>query len=97
MRGHGCTKPWRVVNDKGNGNEGTPMQRDTAQRVKQIFGEALEKPADQRAAFVADACDGDEELQEKVEALLAAYDDAGEFMSAPTDAGLGRAGVDAEA
>ena len=74
------------------------MKNSTAQIVKRIFGEALDKSTDERAAFVINACCGDAELQKKVEALLVACEGAGEFMSAPTNAGVGfRAKVDAEA
>jgi TolB-like protein/cytochrome c-type biogenesis protein CcmH/NrfG len=40
-------------------------------RVEQLFHEALERPPDQRRAFLAQACDGDSALQHEVESLLA--------------------------
>ena len=39
--------------------------------VKQLFGEALELPPEQRAAFLDRACEGRSELRRQVEAILA--------------------------
>jgi Tol biopolymer transport system component len=39
--------------------------------VERLFNDALERPADQRAAFLATACAGDDQLRAEVEALLA--------------------------
>jgi serine/threonine protein kinase/WD40 repeat protein len=44
------------------------------QRVKDIFSSALERPAAERPAFLAEACGGDESLREQVESLLAEYE-----------------------
>lgn len=44
---------------------------DTWLRVEQIFHAALERPPDQRSAFLAGACEGDPALQREVESLLA--------------------------
>jgi TolB-like protein len=43
-------------------------------RVEQLFHDALERPPDQRGAFLARACDGDPALQHDVESLLAQKD-----------------------
>jgi WD40 repeat protein/serine/threonine protein kinase len=53
--------------------------------VESIFGSALEKPADERAAYLDEACHGDTALRERVEALLQAHAEAsGEaFMTGP--------------
>lgn len=40
-------------------------------RLKEIVGDAIEQPRDDRAAYVAAACDGDAELVAEVESLLA--------------------------
>ena len=53
-------------------------------RSKQVFHEALEKTRPQRMSFVAAACGEDRELRAQVEALLAAHDEAGEFLASPT-------------
>jgi hypothetical protein len=41
-------------------------------RLERIFHEALEVPAETRAAFVAESCGADTHLRSEVEALLAA-------------------------
>jgi serine/threonine protein kinase len=41
-------------------------------RVKDVLGDALEMPADRRAAFLQSACSGDEDLRRRVEDLIAA-------------------------
>ena len=52
-----------------------------------IFAEASEKRTpEERAAYLEQACDGDLELRESVESLLAAYDE-GQFLESPA-AGL---------
>src|SRR5688572_15386015 len=40
------------------------------QRAKEVFLAALERPAAERAAFIAEACTGDEELRREIESLL---------------------------
>jgi eukaryotic-like serine/threonine-protein kinase len=58
-----------------------------------IFAAALELPADQRGAYLDQACAGDLALRRQVEALLRVYDDAGDFfeklssMARPTSVG----------
>ena len=50
-------------------------------RVKELLGEALERPAADRAGWLAGACGGDAELQAEVQALLAAHERAGDFLA----------------
>jgi hypothetical protein len=57
------------------------------ERMKSIFFAALEQTPDERAAFIAQQCNGDADLSQKVHALLAAHDRAGPFMGAPTAGG----------
>jgi len=64
------------------------------QRVKTVFQEAMDRPADERAAWVAAACAGDTEVRSQVEALLAADGRAGRFLAAATGAGADRASAD---
>jgi eukaryotic-like serine/threonine-protein kinase len=45
-----------------------------------IFAAALELPADQRSAYLDQACAGDVALRRQVEALLRVHDDAGNFF-----------------
>lgn len=51
--------------------------------VKRIHQAALERDADRRAAFVVDACAGDDALRREVESLLALEDAAEPFMESP--------------
>ncbi len=60
------------------------MGKQDWRQAKAIFGEALELPAERRAAFLDQACAGDGGLRARVEGLLAADVSAGEFMGAPT-------------
>ena len=46
-------------------------------RIDEIFADALELPAGRRAAFLAEACGGDEELRREVESLLSDHGDGG--------------------
>jgi eukaryotic-like serine/threonine-protein kinase len=48
-------------------------------RVKDIFHAALGRAADERAAFVRDACGQDVALRDEVQSLLAAHAEAGSF------------------
>jgi len=45
-----------------------------------VFAAVLELPADQRGAYLAQACAGDADLRQQVEALLRVHDDAGSFF-----------------
>jgi len=56
-----------------------------ADRAKELFGEAIELPAAQRAAFLAAECRQDGELQVMLERLLAAHDAAGDFLDHPSE------------
>jgi len=48
-----------------------------------IFTEAFRLPVDARAAFLERACSGDENLRTKVESLLRAHEQAGDFLEKP--------------
>lgn len=48
------------------------MSPERWQKIHELFEAALERPIDDRAAFLAHACAGDEEAQRRVEAMLAA-------------------------
>jgi serine/threonine protein kinase len=59
-------------------------------KTKSLFHRALDLQPDERAALFADSCNGDRDLRARVESLLKAHDDAGDFISAPAlaEAGL---------
>src|SRR6478736_1730628 len=53
------------------------------QTVEEIFHAALDQEPDQIGAFLDAACEGDEVLRRKVEALLASHQRAGAFIETP--------------
>jgi serine/threonine-protein kinase len=55
--------------------------RDRHRKVEAIFFEALERPSEEREAFLATACAGDEDLREEVVRMLSADDPDGRFMA----------------
>jgi serine/threonine protein kinase len=52
-------------------------------RAKAVFGAALARAPNERAAFVAEACGADAELRREVESLLGASDGADAFLAEP--------------
>ena len=52
-------------------------------RVNELFHQALELPRDQRGAFLAQACGGDEALRLEIASLLGAHDEADDFIERP--------------
>jgi len=52
-------------------------------RAFEVFTEAVQLPIDERVAFLDRACAGNEELRQKVEALLKSSDRAGDFLEEP--------------
>ena len=64
-------------------------------RVKQLFQDALERPADERGIFVRAACGDDRELQSEVESLLVAHAAAGSFAQGPAIEALPSSAADA--
>ncbi|MEP7336421.1 MAG: protein kinase [Acidobacteriota bacterium] len=65
----------------------------TAERwlqVKALFYAASERAAAERAAFLDEACAGDEALRGEVETLLATDEEAGDFLERPVLSGAAR-------
>jgi Tol biopolymer transport system component/serine/threonine protein kinase/Tfp pilus assembly protein PilF len=52
-------------------------------KVEEIFNAAVEKSAQERMAFLNEACGEDSELREEVERLLALDEEAGDFIESP--------------
>ena len=48
------------------------MNPDKWRKISELFEAALNRPLDQRAAFIEAECAGDEEVRRRVEAMLAA-------------------------
>jgi len=63
-----------------------PFHEDDSEREIAVFTEALKVPVRQRDAFLERSCAGDQELRQKVEALLKAHARLGDFMEEPPDA-----------
>src|SRR5574341_109990 len=59
------------------------MTPEQYKRIGELYHEALAREPDERAAYLAEASAGDEESRRQVEALLAAHEQAGEFLTAP--------------
>jgi Tol biopolymer transport system component len=57
------------------------MSTERWQQLDRIFIEAVQRPADERSAFIDDACGTDAALRTDLLALLAAVDDSSDFMA----------------
>jgi len=53
------------------------------QRLERLYHAALKLAADQRAAFLRQECQDDEELREEIESLLAHQSEAADFIESP--------------
>jgi hypothetical protein len=59
------------------------MTPERFQQVEQLISLVLEQEPSGRRAFLDKACSGDRELRQEVESLLAADEEAGNFLSKP--------------
>jgi serine/threonine protein kinase/Tol biopolymer transport system component len=59
------------------------MTPERWQQIERLYRTALERPESQRAAFLGDACGGDETLRREVESLLAGEAQAEHFLESP--------------
>src|SRR5271167_4691234 len=59
------------------------MDSDRWAQVDGLLQSALERPPEERDAFLRQACDGDEDLEREVRSLLASKQAAGSFMESP--------------
>jgi hypothetical protein len=63
---------------------------DAANPIEAIFAEALlQGDLERRAAYLASACGEDRRLRGRVEALIKAHEEAGNFMASPAAPSLG--------
>ena len=63
------------------------LGRDGWQRVKELFGAALERPPGERSAFLEGVCGPEEsDVRREVEALLAAHGSSSSFLEVPASA-----------
>ncbi len=56
------------------------MNPERWRKLKEVFGDALERTGEVRVAFLAQACGGDAALRAEVEALLASHETPGGFL-----------------
>jgi len=59
------------------------MKPERWHRIEQLYHAALERPADQRGAFLGEACTDDVKLRGEVEMLIAANEQVGGFLAMP--------------
>jgi Tol biopolymer transport system component/serine/threonine protein kinase len=59
------------------------MSAERYQQAAHLYHAALEREPDERAAFLDEACGGDDELRREIESLLKAHDKAGNYFAAP--------------
>jgi hypothetical protein len=59
------------------------MDRERWNEVDRLLQSALDRPAAERDLFLQGACGGDGQLERELRLLLAAHDDAGNFLGAP--------------
>src|SRR5437016_156770 len=59
------------------------MTPERWQQVKEIYGLALERRADERAAFLDEACAGDLSLRAEVDSLIEYHEQAEYFLESP--------------
>lgn len=67
------------------------MRPERWQLVEQLLEAALEQPSAARTAFLAKACNGDDELRREVESLLRADEEASHFLDEPILASISTA------
>jgi hypothetical protein len=59
------------------------MEMDRWDHVDKLLQSALDRPTEDRDAFLRRACGTDEQLEQAVRSLLAAHDRAGSFLGTP--------------
>src|SRR5215470_12160192 len=66
-----------------NSTGGPAMTPERWQSIERLYYAALERDTDEQAAFLAEACAGDEALRGEVESLLHCDAGAEQFMESP--------------
>jgi len=93
LAGHGQTRVGyrEAVATPGNEPERIGMTPERWQQEKGVLEKALELLPSERVAFLNQACDGDQELRQEVESLLAAGKEGhGSFLQSPPVMRLGK-------
>src|SRR5688500_19908855 len=63
--------------------EGSSMKAERWHEIETVLQDALDRPPLERASFLQDVCAGDEELKTEATTLIAAYEEAGDFIEQP--------------
>ncbi|MBC7909752.1 MAG: protein kinase [Pyrinomonadaceae bacterium] len=59
------------------------MTPERWRQVEEILQAAFDRPPQERASFLDEACAGDEDLKQETTSLIRAYDEAGDFIEQP--------------
>jgi len=59
------------------------MKAERWHEIETVLQDALDRPPLERASFLQDVCAGDEELKTEATTLIAAYEEAGDFIEQP--------------
>lgn len=59
------------------------MKAERWQEIETVLQDALDRPPFERASFIQDVCAGDEELITEATTLIAAFEEAGDFIEQP--------------
>jgi serine/threonine protein kinase len=59
------------------------MTPERWQKVEDVLQGALDRPPQERASFLDEACSGDNQLKDEATSLINAYDEAGDFIEQP--------------
>ncbi|MGH9753650.1 MAG: protein kinase domain-containing protein [Blastocatellia bacterium] len=59
------------------------MTPERWKQAKEIFNATLDRPVDEREAFLTEACGGDLALRQHIERLINSYEQAGDFIESP--------------
>lgn len=66
------------------------MTPERWQQINELYHSSLEREPFERAAFIAQACDGDEELRQEIESLLSSHEQADSFIEQPVVGAVAR-------
>src|SRR5262245_48532440 len=59
------------------------MNPERWQQIDELLQAALARASDERPAFLAQACEGDEQLRNELESLIVSHRQAEDFLEAP--------------
>ncbi|HEX6283405.1 MAG TPA: hypothetical protein VFZ71_00965, partial [Pyrinomonadaceae bacterium] len=59
------------------------MKAERWQQIETVLQDALDRAPVERASFIEAACAGDDELKSEATTLIAAFEEAGDFIEQP--------------